>query len=85
MKTIHDKRYRILVDCLREARDAAKVTQVELAKRLGTDQSYVSKYERYERRLDIIELREISVALGSTLVEFVSRFEAKLRDKERGR
>jgi transcriptional regulator with XRE-family HTH domain len=79
MKTIHDAVYQVLVDCLRAARQAADTTQVELANRLGTDQSYVSKYERAERRLDIIELRSICMALSIDFTAFVGSFEEQLR------
>ena len=45
-------------------RKSANLTQTELSKRLNKPQSYVSKYERGERRLDIIEFLEISDALN---------------------
>lgn len=78
-KTIHDTRYRVLVECLRDARQSAKLTQTELATKLGADQSYVSKYERAERRLDAIELRAICQALGIEFVGFVESFEKALK------
>ena len=42
---------------LRQARRDARLTQVEVAKRLGRTQSFVTKAERGERRLDVVELR----------------------------
>ena len=51
------------------------VTQIELAKRLDETQSYISKCERGERRLDLVELRTFCRALGVPLVEFVKEFE----------
>ena len=45
------------------ARQEAGLTQQQLADTLGKPQSYVSKYERGERRLDVIEFLEISSAL----------------------
>ena len=81
MKTIHDNAYQILIDCLRSARQAANVTQVDLASELGTDQSYVSKYERAERRLDVIELRAICKALGINFPDFILAFEKELKKK----
>jgi len=78
-KTIHDVVYQVLVDCLRGARQAAGTTQVDLASQLGTDQSYVSKYERAERRLDIIEVRSICGALGVDFTTFIASFEEQLR------
>ena len=81
MKTIHDHAYQVLIDCLHSAREAASVTQVDLAGQLGTDQSYVSKYERAERRLDIIEVRAICKALGISFPDFVTSFEKELKKK----
>jgi transcriptional regulator with XRE-family HTH domain len=81
MKTIHDDAYQILIDCLREARQAASITQTALAKKLRSDQSYVSKYERAERRLDVIEVRAICVALGVTFRDFIVSFEKALKKK----
>jgi len=56
----------------------AGLTQEEVAKRLGRPQSFVSKYETGERRLDILELRGVLAALGLPLKEFVPRLEASL-------
>jgi len=81
-KTIHDSAYQLLVDMLKAARIAADITQVDLAASLGTDQSFVSKYERLERRLDVIELRAVCSLLGLDFVTFVAEFEAKLREQE---
>lgn len=41
------------------------LTQVQLARRLQRPQSFVSKYERGERRLDVIEFLEVAHALGA--------------------
>lgn len=46
-----------------EARRHAGLTQVALAKKLGRPQSFVSKFERGERRLDVIEFLEVARAL----------------------
>ncbi|MGK7940762.1 MAG: helix-turn-helix domain-containing protein [Crocosphaera sp.] len=46
------------------ARKSANLTQSELSKRLNKPQSYVSKYERGERRLDVVEFLEVSDALN---------------------
>ncbi len=40
------------------------ITQAELAKRLAKPQSFVSKTERFERRIDPGEFRAIALALG---------------------
>jgi transcriptional regulator with XRE-family HTH domain len=56
MRSIHDPRYQDLINKLIELRESKNVTQVELARRLNKPQSYVSKVEILERRLDVIEL-----------------------------
>lgn len=60
---------------LRTVRREAGLSQVDLSLRLGRPQSFVSKYESGERRLDILELHEVCRAVGIPLAEFVRRFE----------
>ena len=67
-----------LQELLRELRDAAGLRQIDLAKRLGRPQSFVSKYESGEKNLDFLEVREVCEALGVPLVEFVRRFEREV-------
>ena len=81
VKSIHENAYQVLIECLRTARQEADVTQTDLAERLGTDQSYVSKYERAERRLDVIEVRAICGALRISFCGFMSEFEKELKRK----
>jgi transcriptional regulator with XRE-family HTH domain len=64
---------------LRQARTDAGFTQIELADKLQRPQSFVSKYESGERRLDLVELRQICAALKISLADFVRRFEKSLR------
>ncbi len=64
---------------LRDLRNEAGLRQVDLAAKLEEPQSFVSKYESGERRLDFVEVVEICKALGITLHEFVRRFEASTR------
>jgi len=54
----------LLLDTLTRSRISAGLTQAELAKALGTPQSYVSKYELGVRRLDVIEFIAICRALS---------------------
>jgi transcriptional regulator with XRE-family HTH domain len=56
---------------------------VELAKRLKVTQSQVSKCERGEVRLDLVQLRTHCQALGISLPEFVGRFEEEIRSRKR--
>ncbi len=68
-----------LESLLRKIRTEARLTQTDVAQRLGQPQSFVSKYESGERRLDLLELREVCQAIGVNLEEFVRRLEQELR------
>lgn len=68
-----------LVSLLREMRIEAGLTQVDLAARIEKDQAYVSRYESGQRRLDVLEVREICQVIGVTLEEFVKRLESALK------
>ncbi len=63
-KTVFSHDHAHLVDVLVEARRNAGLTQVELARRLGKDQSFISIIEGRQRRVDVIEFCAISRALG---------------------
>lgn len=52
--------------------------QTELADRLGQPQSFVSKFERGERRLDVVELIIIARALGVDEVGLISDIAGKV-------
>lgn len=67
-----------LAALLRSVRSEAGLTQAEVADRLEMPQSFVSKYESGERRIDLVELRQICKVLGISLGEFVRRFEKGL-------
>jgi transcriptional regulator with XRE-family HTH domain len=64
LKTIHDKAYATLIAGLRDARKRRGISQVDLAKRIGRQQSHVSKLERGERRLDVLEYVVVARAIG---------------------
>jgi len=68
-----------MTDLLREVRLETGLTQVDLATRIEKDQAYVSRYESGQRRLDVLEVREICQALGITLEEFVKKLEKMLK------
>ncbi|MGF0310980.1 helix-turn-helix domain-containing protein [Rhodococcus sp. IEGM1428] len=56
---------------LRKLRVDAGLTQVSVAATLGVPQSFVSKYESGERRLDVIELQHVARALGTDAAAIV--------------
>jgi transcriptional regulator with XRE-family HTH domain len=77
-KSVHTREYAVLLQLLVETRRAAGVTQVQLAERIGERQSHLSKMERGEVRLDLIQVRTICAALGTTLPAFVRELEKRL-------
>ena len=77
-KSVHTQEYAILLQLLREIRESASVTQVELGRRLGQTQSFVSKCEQGEIRLDVIQLRAICGLLNMDLPTFIGKLEARL-------
>lgn len=77
-KTIYTREYAAVLRLLRTARETAGITQVDLAKQLGQTQSFVSKIERGDRRLDIIQLRTILRNFDLTLPRFVDQLESEL-------
>ena len=74
-KSLLSRNYRLFLDQLSAARKRARFTQQQLAEHLGVTQSFVSKCERGERRLDIVELREWCRALNISLSAFVAKFD----------
>jgi transcriptional regulator with XRE-family HTH domain len=82
-KSIHTRDHDVFLRLLKEAREGAELTQVELAAALHKSQSFVSKVERGETRLDIIQLRTILAALEVTLPDFARRLDQELRAGER--
>lgn len=60
MTTTYRAKYSQFLLKLREARLKAGLTQVEVGKKLKQPQAYVSKIERGERRVDVVELAEFA-------------------------
>jgi transcriptional regulator with XRE-family HTH domain len=76
-KSIYSPEQVELLKLLREKRKGAGLSQIELAQRLGRSQSFVSKYESGELRLDLVELNLICRVLGLSLSSFVRQFEKR--------
>src|SRR5580704_3082237 len=77
-KSIFTPEQKVFEQLLREYRTEAGLTQGQLAERLATLQTIVSNIEIGERRLDILELRQVCKALGVTLRDFVDKLEDRL-------
>ena len=77
-KELYNKRWKLFREVLKIERKHHKISQKRLAMTMGIEQSYVSKTEIGDRRLDVIELMEYCDAMGLTLTEFVFRMEGRL-------
>jgi transcriptional regulator with XRE-family HTH domain len=71
MGSIYSQRYKAFLVRLRAARKDAGLTQAEVARRLGRPQSFVSKCESGERRVDAVELAEFARLYGKPIAYFV--------------
>lgn len=83
-KSLFTPEHQVFVELLLELRRQAGLTQTQLAERLQETQSYVSKVERGDRRLDVIQLRSFCRALKTSLPEFASLFEKRLAKRRLG-
>lgn len=59
---------------LKRIRVRAKLTQEDVAARLGVRQTFISKYESGDRRLDIDELSAVCVAIGTDMLKFAKLY-----------
>lgn len=69
----YDEAYRTIVDGLIAARKGRGMTQADVAKAMGTDQSQISKFERSERRLDILDYVRYCRAIKQDPGELLAR------------
>lgn len=76
-KSIYNSEYQDLINKLRALRLKKQWTQTQLALKLGVDQTIISKIETCERRLDVIELKNICTALNESFVDFVASLQEK--------
>lgn len=79
-KTLNKKEYKVFLEQLYRLRLSSGLRQSDLAYKLKAPQSFISKIESGERRIDLIELREICIALGSNLKDFINEFEKALNE-----
>lgn len=76
--TLHSHEYQLFRAMLTQARQASGLTQVQIAKQLGKPQSYVSKYENGERRLDVPEFIKLADILGLDVTAFIEELRTAL-------
>ncbi len=77
-RSVHHPAYAELIALLLEARKGAGLRQAEVAQRLGRPQSFVSKFEKGERRLDVIELIALCNVLGVSPLTILQKVAATL-------
>ena len=75
-KSLSSSKQKIFLKILRDVREESGLRQIDVAERLDQPQSFVSKYESGERRLDLLELELVCEACDTTLTEFVKRYKA---------
>ena len=75
-KALYERSYAAFTELLKEERKNAGLTQTALAKKLRRPQSYVSKYERGDRRLDVIEFIEVARVIGFDPHDFLRKLKA---------
>ncbi len=72
-KSVFTDQYQTFLSMLVKERKKANLTQVQLASTLKKPQSFISKYEKGERRLDVIEFLDIARAIGFDETLFISK------------
>lgn len=70
-KSRFTKKYAVLLQVLREAREQAGLTQTDVARRFGAHASFVSKCESGERRIDVLELVQFCKIYGVTVSDLL--------------
>jgi transcriptional regulator with XRE-family HTH domain len=81
-KSVSSRDYSLFLDRLKDARKKAGLTQEQLAELLGETQSFVSKCERGERRLDIVEVRTFCLALSVPFPSFAAQLDTLLTQED---
>jgi transcriptional regulator with XRE-family HTH domain len=76
--SLHSHHYQVFRNMLIAAREQAGLTQVEVAKKLAKPQSFVSKYERGERRLDFTEFIELAGLFEINISDFVAQYQSNI-------
>jgi transcriptional regulator with XRE-family HTH domain len=71
-KTLYSKDHKHLVEKLKKAREESGLDQKEIAKFLGKSQSYISKIESGQRRIDIIQLKEFAKLYKKEIKFFIT-------------
>ena len=79
-KSLFSRNYETFLEHFHSARVRAG-TQEEIAKRIGQTQTFVSKCERGERRIDVIELMMFCKAFRVDAADFIRTLQRKMRGR----
>lgn len=71
MSSIHSKEYESLIDRLIKARKDAGLTQVQVSELLKKHQSYISKIETCQRRIDVLEVKALAKVYGADIAKII--------------
>jgi transcriptional regulator with XRE-family HTH domain len=82
-KSFNSKEHKILVELLYQLRVSSGLRQSDLAGMLKVPQSFISKIESGERRLDLVELRTILKCYKTNIIEFATEFENKINESKK--
>lgn len=77
--SLHSGKYQVFREMIVKIRKDSDITQVQLAKELGKPQSYISKIENGERRIDFTEFIEIAILLKIDIQEFINTYKRKAK------
>jgi transcriptional regulator with XRE-family HTH domain len=81
-RSVFTEHYRYFLQLLIQERKNAGLSQQQLANKLNRPQSYISKYECGERRLDVIELLEVSEAIGFNVITLIQKLKTFMKENE---
>ena len=80
-RSLHSKDYKAFLRVLKRVREEAGLTQAELADRLGETQTYISKSERGQRRVDVVEFRRWCAHLSVDYAKFMAELDREVANK----
>ena len=70
-KSVYTKEYKLIIERLKKGRIEAELAQQAVADKLGKPQSYISKIESGERRLDVAEIKKFAVIYKKDVSFFI--------------
>jgi len=82
-KSIFTREYKLFLKLLKSERISRNISQLELGKLIGQTQSFISKCERGERRLDLVEVQRICDVLNISFSSFAKKYEESLKKVKR--